>query len=274
MKIKISYIKKSKLLLFCFLLSLLSCKEVNVKTQGQTLSEQQIIYLEKRLELVEKKVLTIEEQIRDSQLNNPTESADITSEAINENVTYKLLESTLNDPIYSKDVNLKTKVIVVVFTDLLCRTCRTFINETLPKIKDWVNQHPESKLFLRDFPLSSELNEVSKKAAIASNCISEKSDYWSYISLMNNSPKDFENFLDLAGKLPEIDYESFKNCLYSDKYDKEISIDKNDAKELGVKGVPSIFVGKVKLGENFHGTLIRGNQPADTIISIFNKVTN
>ncbi len=44
------------LTILSILANILSCKEINVKTAGQTQSEQQITYIEKRLELVEKRV--------------------------------------------------------------------------------------------------------------------------------------------------------------------------------------------------------------------------
>jgi hypothetical protein len=64
------------------------CKEVNVKTEGQSLSEQQVYYLEKRLELLEKKVVKIEEQFNDS-LENKLNDSQSNESAVIENVLYK-----------------------------------------------------------------------------------------------------------------------------------------------------------------------------------------
>ena len=269
-------ISLTRIILHSFLLlEVSSCKEVSVTTEGHTISEQQIDFLEKKMALLENRISKIEEKLSEnSTSSSPTDQN--SNQAILNNIIFKVDVGLKDDPTIGlkNDSSTLPNVIILLYTDLICKNCQIFINETLPSIKDWVLLHEDSQLKIRDFPISTETENISRKASIASNCIGLKGDYWSYIPLLKKTPTQVEDLIDLSGTINGTDYESFKSCLFSDNFNAEIELDKDSGKQLGVRGVPSLYIGALKSQNTYSGILIRGNQPVDTIISNMEKIYN
>jgi len=146
-------------------------------------------------------------------------------------------------------------ITIVEFSDFECPYCRSFVNETLPLIKENYIDTGKVKLIYRDFALPS--HTESDDAAQAAECVRasgglavDEAYYEMHDVLFTNiaqwaGKEDVKQILiDLAKS--ELDYD-IATCLNNDEMLDEINQDYTAGKGYGVSGTPTFFINGKKL---------------------------
>lgn len=189
----------------------------------------------------------------------------------NDAVIEKTLKSTgseLDDPFLGEK---NAEYVVMFFSDYQCKLCNTFIQTNLERIKQNYITNKKIKFIYRDHPLST--NPQSINAANFANCAGEQGKYWqaSNALIENQQLLEAANFSEIAKKIKDIDSKKLIRCANRSRYEKEIELDRIDAKQLGITGIPSFFIGKISNAQ-YAGYLVRGAQPYNIIKTYLNKV--
>ena len=177
----------------------------------------------------------------------------------------KSVSGFLDDPYYGP---ADAAVIVTVFSDYQCQSCRQYLNQTFPLLKQDYADTGKARVILRDLPLASKPH--SKAAAALAHCAGEQGKYWdAFHTLLDHSDLlDAGDFQGLITRIDGIDSKRLEQCIKTKKYDREIDIDAADAQQLGARGAPGTFIGLRSGPEDlpvFRGVFIRGAQPYEVI---------
>ena len=146
--------------------------------------------------------------------------------------------------------NPNAEVFVVEYSDTECPFCKQF-HKTMKQVMEEYGDKGKVAWVYRHFPLD-QLHSKARREAVALECAGElggNDKFWEYTDrLYEITPAN--NGLDLA-QLPIIaefvglDVQKFNICLASNKYDKKIQEDVDDATATGGRGTPwSIVVHK------------------------------
>lgn len=150
-------------------------------------------------------------------------------------------------------------VTIVEFSDFQCPFCKSFFDETLPKIKSEYIDTGKARLAYRHFPLTT-IHPNAQKAAEASECANEQDKFWDYHDQLFTNQADWESlaanealekFVEYANTVG-IDGETLRECVTSGKMEERVSKDIEDGVAAGVDGTPATFV---------NGILITGAVP-------------
>jgi len=107
-------------------------------------------------------------------------------------------------------------------------------------------------------------------AAKAANCAGDQGRYWEYHRILFQNQTEWarlnrtlveEKFLSYAKGL-NLNLTSFKDCMQSERYDKEIEKDIADGEKAGVTGTPTIFINGIK---------VVGAQPVEEFYRIIDR---
>ncbi|MFA5644191.1 MAG: thioredoxin domain-containing protein [Patescibacteria group bacterium] len=144
------------------------------------------------------------------------------------------------DPFLGPD---DAKVKIFIFSDFACPFCLEQEN-IIKKVYD--NFKEDVRIIWKDYPEWYSLGSFSYQAAKAGRCAQEQGKFWDYNSLLYQSEADFAElkeglFLNLAEKL-KLNIDNFKKCLASDKADQLILQNISEAEDLGIVGVPYIYI--------------------------------
>ncbi|MCB0325245.1 MAG: DsbA family protein [Bdellovibrionales bacterium] len=152
-------------------------------------------------------------------------------------------------------------VVVQIFGDFLCRPCKQFYDSSFKKLEQEFAADGAVQVLFRDFPLSS--NEQAKPAATAAHCAGEQGRYWEMFGLLFEQQEDVRNgkLHELGARLDGVDSQKLNTCADSKKYETEIAADMAEARRLGLKGIPSFFIGRRNDVGGYTGTFVRGAQP-------------
>jgi protein-disulfide isomerase len=174
-------------------------------------------------------------------------------------------------PISSEDHilgNLDAPVKIVEYSDYECPFCKR-IHPTLAQIMDEYGKDGRVAWVYRHFPLD-ELHPLNaKRVAVASECASEQggnSAFWQFTdAFFEMTPANDRTDLDtvipqILGGM-DIDRSAFDVCFASDKYDKHIQDDIDDAIATGGRGTPWSIV----VAQNGKAFPINGAQPYSAI---------
>lgn len=150
-----------------------------------------------------------------------------------------------NDPILG---NPQAPVTLVEFFDFQCGYCKSFAEQTLPKIIDSYIKTGEVKVVFKDFAI---LGDDSKSAAIAANCANEQTKYLEYHDKLYKLKDDDafftnENLLAIANEL-KLNIFKFNDCMGLNKNKTAIEEDAKEGKLAGVRGTPTIFINGLKV---------------------------
>ena len=177
----------------------------------------------------------------------------------------KSIGGYLDDPYYGP---VDSALIITVFSDYQCQSCRQYLNQTFPLLKHDYAEAGKARVILRDLPLASKPH--SKAAAALAHCAGEQGKYWeAFHALLDHSDLlDAGDFQGLIVRIDGIDSKRLEQCIKTKKYDREIDIDAADAQQLGARGAPGTFIG-LRSGPVdlpvFRGVFIRGAQPYEVI---------
>ena len=164
----------------------------------------------------------------------------------------------------------KAPVTIVEFSDYQCPYCRKFHNEILPQIQEEYISKGKVRYIFRDFPLS--FHKQAVPAAIAANCAGEQGKYWE----MNNFLFANPGKLSTAKIIPEaeslgLDKAKFEACVNDDSKKAEVDADFKAGKKYGVRGTPSLFIGKTGDGTEMNALYLRGLRQFDSLKPIIDK---
>ena len=107
----------------------------------------------------------------------------------------------------------------------------------------------------------------SNRAAEASECAAEQSEFWAYHDLVfedqvtARSTLDQERLVNFAGDL-ELNTDAFSECLSSGKYSLQVARDSQAVQALGVRGTPGFLI---------NGLFISGAQPFTVLQQIIDE---
>jgi len=160
---------------------------------------------------------------------------------------------------------------LIEFSDYQCPFCGRHASQTLPTLmKDYVDSGKLRYVF-RDFPLQFHPNAA--KAAEAARCAGDQDKYWE----MHDKLFANQNALQVA-KLSEYakaigaDEKQFDQCLTSGKYAQAIAKDMEQANVLGVRGTPTMVLGRTDGDKVKDAVIIRGAHPISTISAEIDKL--
>jgi protein-disulfide isomerase len=157
------------------------------------------------------------------------------------------------------------EVVMMAFADFQCLPCMAFLVHALPEIKKEFIETKRLKFIYRDFLLSSKT--YSKQAATLAHCAGEQGSYWDMFDELfkNQDLVDQGDFVAIAGKLEGLNKEKLFQCAKSTRYDRELMLDQEEARQLGARGAPSFFIARKSNNssedEKYTGIFIRGAQP-------------
>jgi len=164
----------------------------------------------------------------------------------------------------------KAPVTIVEFSDYQCPYCRKFHNEVLPQIQEEYISKGKVRYIFRDFPLS--FHKQAVPAAIAANCAGEQGKYWE----MNNFLFANPGKLSTSKIIPEVealglDKAKFEACVNDDSKKAEVDADSKAGRNYGVRGTPSLFIGKTGDGTEMNAIYLRGLRQFDSLKPIIDK---
>jgi protein-disulfide isomerase len=248
----VSYILK--ITLAATTLCILACSHEYENSPSLFSTQKKLLELERQVSFLNKRVKDLEKS------NSRPQKSD--EKIIKRNITFELDDGFFDDPFFGSQ---DPETIIVIYTDLQCTLCRDFLANTLVELKNKFRDSSQVQVRLRDFPLQK--SSLSIPLAMAAHCAGEKGKYWEFISGIKIQKLNSQSqILDIAKGIPDLPYDSFISCLESGKYAREIELDKAHATSVGVKGTPSILLGKRIENRLYSGSLIRGNQPLGLIL--------
>lgn len=161
-------------------------------------------------------------------------------------------------------------VTILEFSDYQCPFCRRFHTEVLPKIEEEYISTGKVRYVFRDYPLS--FHKKAIPAAVAANCAGEQGKYWEMNDFLFTNPNKLDTEI-LIESSPELglDKSKFEACVNDDSKREEVDKDFQDGRRYGVRGTPSLFIGKTGNGKEMNATYIRGLRQFDALKPIIEK---
>ena len=142
----------------------------------------------------------------------------------------------------------KKNISVVEFVDPECESCAMFhpilrklykeYHEDIQLVVKYIPNHLNSKFAIRILEASREQNKYEEVLSV----IFEKQPLWAQHN--NEKPELLWEFL---STIPDLDMNKLKEDSTNPKIDKIMEIDSSDARELEVRGTPTIFVNGKRL---------------------------
>lgn len=196
------------------------------------------------------------------------------------NAAIEFLEYKASDPVET-DLSLLTsepiavygsdspEKIVMVFTDLQCPSCSTFMEESLKNLVE------DLSVRLEFFDYPSESHKYARLAAAYTRCaVKNGVDYLSYTGHLNADFSEWSSMLKESNVSEYLlqtsikygaDEDSMNLCVINDDVYQEIDSNIADAAALGVEGTPSFIIGN---------HLITGYVSRRTFNSMLNEFSN
>lgn len=159
-------------------------------------------------------------------------------------------------------------VVMIEFSDFQCPFCRSFWQDTFPKIKSQYIDTGKVKFVYRDFPLS--FHAGAMPAAQAAECAEDQGKFWEmHDKIFSEQAKQGGGTIQFgvadvkkwAGEIG-LDTGKLNSCLDSQKYAEEVEKDIADGSSAGVSGTPGFFI---------NGRLVVGAQPFSVFQSLIEE---
>jgi len=250
--------KKTLYIFLILSLTLSACDNDTAQTSSNIAIETRLKDIERQLAFADKRILSLEKSTQSGS------SPNIDNPIISRNINFQLDDGFFDDPFFG---SIEPEKIIIIYTDLNCHQCKKFLRSTFEELKKHFKESVKVQVRLRDFPFKK--TAISKPLAIAAHCAGEKGKYWEFLSTVLSIKENIstDDIKTIAAKvLDEKDTFLFEKCLQSDKYSREIEMDKAHGISLGIKGSPSVVLATKVEGRNYTGTLIRGNQAIGVVL--------
>ncbi len=130
-------------------------------------------------------------------------------------------------------------VVIVEFADFTCTYCRA----SQPELAAVLAANPNTlRVVWRDMPVASDRPD-GILAASAGRCANEQGKFWEmHDELFRLATIDITSIQSLAAKL-DLDTSSFNSCLQSGRHVVDIQSDIQIARDHGLTGAPTFFIG-------------------------------
>lgn len=174
-----------------------------------------------------------------------------------------------DDPFYGpKDA----ENVLMVFSDLTCKLCSKFNYEVLNNLKKDYADTNQLKVIFRDAPLPGKI--ISQKLAEFAHCAGEQGKYWDVFNEIAQKAESLteKNLSSFFKSFNALEQNKINKCIQSKRYQLEIKKDLKTSGELGITGVPSIFIARQLVDGSFSGKLIKGAQPYAVIKNEIEKL--
>lgn len=145
------------------------------------------------------------------------------------------------DPILGE--NSSKKINIFYFADFNCSFCF----EQVQIIKNVFNKYQDKiTVTWKDYPDTADKKGFSYQAARAARCAQEQNNFWTYSDLLYKEGGKFSSlnsdlFLVLAEKA-DLNLDNFLSCMNKTDVDALILNNINEAENLGVLGIPYIYI--------------------------------
>ncbi len=187
-------------------------------------------------------VFVLDNDVKKEILNEEDALRENNSQIINEISEGEIVEVSDidNNDHYIGKLNSPVEFIVYCdFTDIFCGDLNSSIKEMKEKFTD------DIVVAYRHFLVGD--NNMSVVSVIASECACEQDKFWemhqALYALNQSNELTKENIQESANEI-SLDIDQFNNCLNSERYIDKINTQKEEAKNYGVIGAPTIFVNK------------------------------
>jgi len=136
-------------------------------------------------------------------------------------------------------------VVIQEFADFQCPYCSKFALETYPQLK--AAYEDKVRFVFRDFPLSS-IHGSAQKAAEAAQCAQDQGVFWEFHDLLfahqdAMAESDLRAYAEDAGA----DVDEFNDCLDSGRNTREVLLDMQDGRRMGITGTPAFLINDLLL---------------------------
>jgi protein-disulfide isomerase len=147
-------------------------------------------------------------------------------------------------------------VIIVEFSDFYCPWCGRYATETFPRLVE--DYEGYIRIIYRDMPIVG--GQPSVQAAIAGECAHQQGNFWDFHNLVfnNSTLRERTDYLTFAEEMG-LDTATFEACLDNPQTATEVTLDRFDGEDLGIRGVPAFFI---------NGRFVSGAQPYDNFALI------
>ena len=141
--------------------------------------------------------------------------------------------------------NPDAKVALIEFADYQCPYCERFYSQSFGSLKSRFIDSGKVMYAFRDLPAPN--RPQAMPAAIAARCAGEQGKYYERQSLLFDYGKSLNNssYTRFAKKLG-LDDSKFSACLLNNNQVERIRQDMVDAQNLGIRGTPTFYIGKVE----------------------------
>ncbi len=211
----------------------------------------QLIEIQNELKEMRKEIGALRDEIKQSK---PTAAAPRAAATTPSTPVDVQLEE--DDPVLG---NPEAKVAVVEFTDYQCPYCSKYHTQTFPGLKKEFVDTGKVQYVLRDFPLG--FHAKAKGAAIAANCAGKQDKYWEMNDQLFAKQKELSD--DLYAQSAQslgLDMDKFGACLKETTQGDEVTADFTAGQQIGVRGTPTFFVGRIQDGKVVQAKRIVGAQ--------------
>ena len=153
------------------------------------------------------------------------------------------------------------RITIVEFADYQCPRCR----RAAQVLERMVETYPgDVRVVFMDFPINR--SGISRKVAEGAVCAQAQGRFWEYhdLAFANQSRLDHDSVVALATKL-ELDTQAFESCLNGPGPKTRVARSEGEARRLGLRATPSIFVnGRPLVSNHLERDLVRLIEKART----------
>lgn len=132
--------------------------------------------------------------------------------------------------------NPKGKVTLVEFADFACGYCR----QSVADVKALVEENPDLRVVLREFPILSPESETAARMALAA---AEQGKYSAFHYAMYAAGRPSAQTIEAAARVAGVDLEQARKTMKSPAVDTELKRNFELAQRLGFNGTPSWVAG-------------------------------
>ena len=163
-------------------------------------------------------------------------------------------------------------VTIVEFSDYQCPFCSRHVTQTLPQlVKNYVDTGKLRYVF-RDLPIES-IHPQAIKAAEAARCAGDQDKYWEMHDKIFANQKELQPAkLREYAKAVGVAEPAFDACMSEGKYAKAVARDVEQANTLGIRGTPTLIVGKSDGDKVKDAVMIRGAHPLSVFTAEIDKL--
>lgn len=138
---------------------------------------------------------------------------------------------------------IEAKIKIFYFSDMSCTFCFSQ-EEIIKKVYDKFSE--DVRIIWKDYPELNALDDFSYQAARAIRCANDQGKFWDYKKMLHEDEKEYTSlgvqlFYNVANNV-KLNISNFETCLKGDKTDREILQNVIEAQNLGVMGIPYIYI--------------------------------